>query len=130
MTNIDPNVFYGEENQAALKARYDVVHADIMKTNLAIAGRHIDSGHVWTLEGEGVRKWVFHALRMGAVLAPPMPQDDDGTGTGVPAYWQIDGVAMGTVEHAENYIAALKAEYKQLSDAGILPPDPELEAEE
>jgi hypothetical protein len=130
MTNIDPDVFYSEEHQAALKARYEAVHADIMKTKYATLQGDIDSGHVWTLEGKGVRKWVFQALRVGAALAPPMPLDDDGTGTGVAAYWQIDGVAMGSVEHAENYIAALKAEYKELSDAGILPPDPELEADE
>jgi hypothetical protein len=126
MTNIDPAVFYGEENQAALKARYEAVHADIMLTGYAQLQADIDSGYVWTLKGDGVRAYLFQALGMGAVVAPPVSYPDDGDGRRVPAYWEMAGVGLGTVELAEKYIAAVKAEYEELSKLGeFLPVDEE-----
>ena len=63
---------------------------------------------------------------MGAVVAPPVSYPDDGDGRRVPAYWEMAGVGLGTVELAEKYIAALKAEYEELSKLGVfLPVDEE-----
>ena len=53
MTNIDPAVFYGEENQASLKARYEAVHADIMLTGYAQLQADIDSAMSGRSKGKG-----------------------------------------------------------------------------
>ena len=126
MAEIDPEEHYSAENQAELKARYEAVHADIMLTGYAQLQADIDSGYVWTLKGEGARAYLFQALRMGAVVAPPVSSPDDGDGRRVPAYWEMAGIALGSVELAEKYIAAVKAEYEEISKLGVfLPVDEE-----
>lgn len=113
MANIDPEVFYSDEHQADLKARYEAVHAVILAGDNGTLQLDIDSGHVWTL-GPGGHDYAHLWLGRGAVVAPPDPQTDPGTGQEIPAYWQIGPDGRGSVDRAENWFVCLKAEAEAL----------------
>ena len=68
--DIDPEVFYSDEYQAALEARYHAAHAVIMASDYASLQEDIDSGRVWQLGG-GAEAYAMQAVLIGAVMAPP-----------------------------------------------------------
>ena len=114
MTNIDPDVFYSkEEARPILKARYQgCPRGRRRKRNYGRLQADIDSGHVWTLDGEGVGRICYRPCASGRCWPRLCLRTTTAPALGCRPTGRSHGVAMGSVE-PENDIAALKAKYKQ-----------------
>jgi hypothetical protein len=107
MSDTDPNEQHSDEHRAALQARYEAAHAEIMNGDYANLQTDSDSGEIWSM-GDGAVALAMKLLIVGAVMAPA-EETVHPKGPRIPTVWGLDGEnGRGSIMAAEAYIANAK----------------------